>query len=165
MANNQRRLEDLLDELFDLIDNAGTVPVIGALMGGKVLVDGEAARQIIDDIRDVMPEEIDEARAVLDDETRIINDAHAEADTIIKAAQLKADALVNQSEIVRTATARANEIDKAGQDKYINYVTAAYDYVDDLLKASDNAYANQLGDIRKMRQDIKDNRRKELKNI
>lgn len=70
MANNQRRLEDLLDELFDLIDNAGSVPVIGAFMGGKVLVDGETARQIIDDIRDVMPEEINEARSVLEEERK-----------------------------------------------------------------------------------------------
>lgn len=165
MANNQRRLEDLLDELFDLIDNAGTVPVIGAFMGGKVLVDGETARQILDDIRDVMPEEINEARSVLEDERKILDDANAEAQRIVKAAQLQADALVNQSEIVRSATARANEIDKAGQDKYINSVSAAYDYVDSLLKETDDAYAAQLADIRRMRQDIKDNKRKELKNI
>jgi cell division septum initiation protein DivIVA len=161
MANNQATIEDLLDELYDIIENAKTLP----FFSGKCMVDGEEIRQILDDLRDVIPDEIRKARSIVDDRARIIDDAHAEADAAIKAAERKADSLVNEQEIVRRAAARANEIDKAGQEKYRNSVNATYDYVENLLKAADDAFAEQLGDIRRMRQDIKDNRRKELKNI
>lgn len=60
MSNNQATIEDLIDEMYDVLDKGWKMP----LSSGKVLVDSEEIRAILDDIRDVFPQEIGQAKAM-----------------------------------------------------------------------------------------------------
>ena len=149
--NNQATIEDLLDELYDILDKGWTMP----LSGGKVFVDGDDIKQLLEEIRDVIPEEIKEARAIVEERDQIISQAQHEADTIIRVADEKAKAMVNQDEVVRQAQAKANDLIMQGQNKFREMRKASNDYVDDIMRRTDEALAETLAELRKTRQNIK----------
>lgn len=149
--NNQATIEDLLDELYDILDKGWVMP----LSGGKVFVDGEDIKQLLEEIRDVIPDEIRQAKAIVDERDQIISQAQHEADTIIRVADEKAKAMVNQDEIVRQAQAKANDLILQGQNKYREMRKATSDYVDDIMRRTDEALAETLSELRKTRQNIK----------
>ena len=149
--NNQATIEDLVDELYDILDKGWLMP----LSGGKVFVDGEDIKQLLEEIRDVIPDEIRQAKAIVDERDQIISQAQHEADTIIRVADEKAKAMVNQDEIVRQAQAKANDLILQGQNKYREMRKATSDYVDDIMRRTDEALAETLSELRKTRQNIK----------
>lgn len=151
MSNNQATIEDLLDELYDVLDKGWTLP----LSGGKILVDGEEARQILDELREVIPDEIRKAKAIVADREQILAEAQREGETMIRVAEEKAKALVNQEEIVRQAQAKANDLIMQGQSKFKEMRKASNDYIDDIMKRTDDALAETLAELRKTRQNIK----------
>lgn len=149
--NNQANIESLLDELYDIIDKGWALP----LSGGKVFVDGDEARQILDEVRDQIPDEIRKAQAIVADREQILSEAQREAETIVRVAEEKAKALVNQEEIVRQAQAKANDLIMQGQAKFKEMRKASNEYIDDLMRRSDEALAETLAELRKTRQNIK----------
>lgn len=155
MNNNQATIEDLLDELFDVLDKGWSMP----LSGGKIFVDGEEARQILDEIRDVIPDEIRKAKAIVADREQILSDAQREAETVVRVAEEKAKALVNQDEIVRQAQAKANDLIMQGQTKFKEMRKASNDYIDDIMRRTDESLAETLAELRKTRQNIKSTQR------
>ena len=61
MSNNQATIEDLIDEMYDLLDKGWKMP----LSAGKMFVDGEEVRQILDEIKEEIPSEVRQAKAIL----------------------------------------------------------------------------------------------------
>lgn len=154
MSNNQATIEDLIDEMYDVLDKGWKIP----LSAGKVFVDGEEVRQILDDIKDEIPTEVRKAKAIVADREQIIDEARREADTIIRVAQEKAQALVEQDEIVRQAQQKANELLAQAQQKFKEMRKASSDYVDDLMRRTDESLSENLAELRKTRQSIKSSR-------
>ena len=66
---------------------------------------------------------------------------------------------MNQDEVVRQAQAKANDLIMQGQAKFKEMRKAANDYVDDIMRRSDEALAETLGELRKPRQNIKSTQR------
>lgn len=155
MSNNQATIEDLIDEIYDVLDNGWRLP----LSNGKVFVDGEEIRQIIDEIREEIPSEIRQAKAIVADRAQIVSEAQREAETIVRVAEEKAKALVNQDEIVRQAQAKANDLIAQAQSKFKEMRKASNDYVDDLMRRTDESLSESLAELRKTRQNIKSSQR------
>ena len=112
MANNQATIEDLIDEMYDVLEKGWKMP----MSGGKLFVDGEEVRQMLDEIKEEIPAEVQKARAIVADRAQILNEAQREAETVIRVAEEKARALVDQQEIVRQAQQKANELIAQSQD-------------------------------------------------
>ena len=138
MSNNQATIEDLIDEMYDVLDKGWKMP----LSAGKVFVDGEEVRQILDEIKDEIPAEVRQAKAIVADRGQIISEAEREAETIIRVAEEKAKAMVSQDEIVRQAQQKASS-----------------DYVEDLMRRADESLSENLAELRKTRQSIKTSQR------
>ncbi len=149
--NNQATIEDLLDELDDVIERGWSIP----MSGGKIFVDGEDARQILDDIRETIPKEIREARDLVVQREQILAEAQRDADTIIRVAEEKARNIINQDELVRQAQAKANDLIMQGQAKFKEMRKASNDYVDDIMRRADESVSDTLAELRKTRQNIK----------
>ena len=137
MSNNRATIEDLIDEMYDVLDKGWKMP----LVQGKVFVDGEDVRQIVAD------------------RSQIISEAQREAETIIRVAEEKARALVDQEEIVRQAQQKANELIAQAQQKFKEMRKASNDYVDDLMRRTDESLSENLAELRKTRQSIKASQR------
>lgn len=155
MSNNQATIEDLIDEMYDVLDKGWKMP----LSAGRMFVDGEEVRQILDEIKEEIPSEVRKAKAIVADRAQIISEAQREAGTIIRVAEEKAKTLVNQEEIVRQAQAKANELIAQAQTKFKEMRKASNDYVDDLMRRTDEALAENLAELRKTRQSIKTSQR------
>lgn len=147
-------IEDYLYELDELIEKSWTLP----LSGGKTVMDADKAKEIIDAMRSQFPEEIQQARAVVSDRTKIISDAKSEAESIIRIAEERAKAMVDQDKIIKEAKAKANEILNKAQSNSKQITKAASEYVDDLMNRADQAVMENLTEIRKVRQALKESK-------
>ena len=135
-------VDDLVDELYNMLDKAWSLP----MSHGKAVLDGDQMHQILDEIRASLPEEIHQARAIVADRTQILNDAKRESDTMIRVAQ---------DEIVRKAQQKANGILDQAEGKTREMRRATNEYVDDLMKRTDDNLTALLAEARKVRQNIK----------
>lgn len=155
MSNNQATIEDLIDEMYDIIEKGWHVPIAS----GKVLVDSEELRQVLDEIREEIPAEVQKAKAIVADRQHIISEANREAETIIRVAEEKQKSMVNQDEIVRQAQAKANDLISQAQAKFKEMRTASNEYVDELMRRTDESLSENLAELRKTRQNIKTSQR------
>ena len=144
-------VDDMVDLLDDMFEDAVKMP----LTGGKCLIDSQKARDLIDDIRMNLPQEIRQAKAIVADRGEIIAIAKQEAEDIIRRAEEKKKQIVDQSEIVRAAHEQANEILNDVKAKTADMRRAAGEFVEDIMKKTDEAISFQLTELRKTRQNIK----------
>ena len=67
--------------------------------------------------------------------------------------------MISQTEIVKQAQERANDLITQSQAKFREMKKASNDYVDDLMRRTDDAIAESLAELRKARQSIKASQR------
>lgn len=77
----------------------------------------------------------------------------------MRAAEERAKSLVMQEEIVRLAQAKANEMLGQAQAKFKEMRKASNEYVDDLMRRTDESLSESLNELRKTRQNIKASQR------
>lgn len=99
-------VEDLLSQIEDLLDE-GKPALMSA---GKVRVDSEAIRRIVDEIRLSMPEEVKQARKIAAERKEILDKAQAVAAARIKQGELQANQMVEEHEITKAAQQNAAQI-------------------------------------------------------
>lgn len=105
-------LEKMLEELENMIADASRVPFTN-----KCIIDPEQLGQIMDAIRSAVPLEVKQARQLLSDRDRRINEAMEEKERIIKQAEAVAEGMIAEDEIYKQARERAQEMmDKANQE-------------------------------------------------
>lgn len=141
-------IETLLDEIDEMIDKAWGLP----LSGGKCLVEADRLRDIIDAIRGNMPGEIRQAKSIVADRADIVATAKKEAEDIVRAAEERARGLVMQEEIVKLAQQKSSEIATQTQQKCREMRKGAQDFVEDLLKRTEEDLAKHMADIHQTRQ-------------
>jgi hypothetical protein len=148
-------VEEVIDQLDELVESAFSFP----LSNGKVLVDAENIRRLLDDIRLNLPKDIRQAERIVADRTQIIENARKEADSIVHVAEERARAMVAKDEIVRQAQEKANDLLTQTRTKSVEVRKAANEYVDDLMQRADESVSVALSELRKARQNIKASQR------
>ena len=141
------KVDDLILDLQNLIDNAKSVP----LSGGKVMVNSDEVFEIIAQIQDAMPAEVRQAQNIVADRKQILNEANSESENIIRAAEERKKIMLNQNEMVREAQAKAKEIVDDAKAKSAEIRKAANVYADGILKRAEESLTTQLTDIKKTR--------------
>ncbi len=64
---NRMNVDDLIDELYDMVEKAWSLP----MSHGRAVLDGEQVRQILDEMRETLPQEIHQAKAIVADRSQI----------------------------------------------------------------------------------------------
>lgn len=144
-------IDDALEAMDEILDKSMQVP----FSNKKGLVDVEALRELIDDIRLNMPTEITQAKNLVNDRKVIISDAKQEADRIIRKAEERAAKLVSQQEITRQATEKANQILMNAQTKYTELCNSTNEYVDSMLTRVEELLTRDIADVKKARSALK----------
>ena len=145
------RVDELITELQDLVADAKTLP----LSGGKVIVEAEKIYDILDEIQDTLPAEVRQAKNIVADRGQIIAEAKREAEDIIRAAEERKKQMIEQSEVMREAKAEATELLNDVKAKAAEMRKAANDYVENVMKRTDDAITAQLTELRKTRQNLR----------
>lgn len=144
-------IEEILEQVDDMLDAAWAMP----LSGGKVVVDAERMRNMVDAIRGNMPSEIRQARAIVQDRTDIISTAKKEAESIIRTAEERRNQILSHEEIVVQAQERANEIQMQTQKRARDMRKTAQDFTDDLLRHTEETLSQQIAQVRQARQSLR----------
>lgn len=142
-------IDELFEQLDETLDGGLRIP------GKKSVLDVEAIRAIVDDMRMTLPQEIAQAKNIVKDRSEIVAGAKREADGIIRAAEERAKALVAEEEITKLAQAKAGEIITAAQLKSKEMRRAAQDFVDDIMRRADDGLTANLAEVRKTRAALK----------
>ena len=143
MADARIRMLDLIDRLKQLADGANKVP-----LSQKVLLDGHALRQLLQQLEDSVDSDIRDARAVLDQEKLILNKATQEAESTVREANNTAKATTEEAShraqaALADAQARAAEMARDAADKANAMVADAQNRANAML-ADAQARAEQM---------------------
>jgi cell division septum initiation protein DivIVA len=141
------RVQELLEMLYTMISEAWGIP-LGA---EKCVIERDKALDLIDEIKAQFPNELAEARRLVDARAEFITNAKREADGIRKTAEEKARQLVEEQEVIRVAKARANELLMNAETQATDLKRAANEYVDDSMRRTEEALAAALDEMRQTR--------------
>ena len=148
---NYENIDSILLMIEDLLDGAWSIP----LSGGKGAVDVDKIRDLLSQLKMHIPVEVEKAKEIVNDRKIILDDAKKEAEMTIRVAEERAKKLVDHDEVVRQAQAKANEILSTAQLQARELKKATSDYVDSVLKSTEEQVAKSLAELRSKRQAIK----------
>src|SRR5215203_2673765 len=86
----------LIDRLEELVEDARSFPGFG----NTAMVDRDAAFDIIDQMRQTIPEELKQARWIVKERQAMLDEARSESDRIIRSAQDEAEKITSADEVL-----------------------------------------------------------------
>ncbi|MDR2665800.1 MAG: hypothetical protein LBC21_05940 [Oscillospiraceae bacterium] len=149
--SNGNRIQELLDSLHAMVTEAWGIP-LGA---EKCVIERDKALDLLDDIRAQFPQELAEAKRLVEARADFINNAKREAEAVRKAAEERARQLVDEQEILRIVKARSAEMLASAERTSAELRRVANEYVDDTLRRTEEALAAALSELRDSRAKFK----------
>ena len=140
-------VEELLDMLFEMIDEAKNLP----LSNDKCVIERDRALDLIDDIRSQFPVELTEAKKLMANRAELIASTKREAESIRKAAEDKARQLLAEDTITLQARQKANEMVQQAEERSRELKRSANEYCEDALRRTEEAVAEAYDEIKKSR--------------
>jgi hypothetical protein len=121
-------VEDLIEELIEIVTSAKSMP-----LSSSAIVTRDEVLDLLEAIRDELPEELRRARRMLRDHEELLAAARREAADIVGDARVQAERMVQRTEIVRQAEHRAVRIVEDAEAAARQMRHEAEDYVDQKL--------------------------------
>ncbi|AUW94516.1 MAG: ATPase [Sulfobacillus thermosulfidooxidans] len=118
----------LLDRFQQLIQQSRKLP-----WTHRVLLDEAELTTLVAQIQHVLPEEVKQARWVVQERDRLLEDAHKEAQQIVETAREQAAKLAEESEILQEARRKADQIVDQARTTAREIHRAARVYADEIL--------------------------------
>jgi len=143
-------LLNVLNELEDLIESSGKIPLTK-----KVLVDEDRILDLLDHIRTNMPEEIRQAKWIIQEREKVLDDSQKEAIRIMEDAQKQVEKQADDSEIVRHAKIIAEEIVQKAEAVAREIKAGARGYADEILSDLEENLGKVLKQIEQGRTELR----------
>ena len=139
----------LLENVEELLENGAKVP-----FSNKVMVDVEELKDILEDIRLKLPDEIKQAKWVKEESQRIIADAEQEAQSILKQAEGQIVTMLDEHAITQQALEKKEEIIQNANKVSKEISIGTRDYADAVLGKVEEILNESIDVIRKNRQEL-----------
>ncbi len=127
----------LLDRLENLIAGSRRMP----LMNQIILKEADIL-SIVDEMRTVIPNEIQQARRIVQDKERILSQANAEAANIVSRARAESERAMNREGLLRAADGRSQELIRQAEAQAQELVQQAKIHTEHLKNDAD-AYVSE----------------------
>jgi hypothetical protein len=137
-------LHELIDQIEEEVDQSQK-----ALFSTMHKIDPDRILEIVDEMREELPKEIQQSRQLLADKQRILDDAQSQADHILSHARMRAEQLCEQDQIVILAKERAGEVLANAQQTAKEMRASAKAYVEDLMHDIEGYLDEYLQVVRK----------------
>lgn len=144
-------IDEILEMIDDTLDKGAAVP----FSGKKVMVDADKIRDLLNEIRLNLPQEIKQAKLIVMDRKTIISDANEEAEAIVRKAEERAKNMVSNEEIVKEARFKATEILSQTQDKCKQMKIEAREYVEKILDQTETLLSTSIVSVKKTKQAVR----------
>ena len=142
-------VHDKLDELIAIVENARSMP----LSSSCVLNRGELLA-LLDELRQLLPEELQHAGLLLADREALLAEGRAEAEKIITAAREEQDRLVSQTEVWIEARRQADSMLADAEAESTRMRREVDDYVDTRLANFEVVLEKTLSTVRRGREKL-----------
>lgn len=139
-----------VEQLEEIVDTAAKVP-----FSNKIMVNVDEIFEVIDLIRENIPQEVKDAQYALLEKDRILSEAQAKADRELDNARKEARALVSENEIVRHAQIEADAIMERSNQVALEVREGARNYANDVLYQIETSLDKALYTIKKNRDEIR----------
>jgi cell division septum initiation protein DivIVA len=139
-------LDAVLDALTDLVTGARSMP-----LSGSCVVHRDEVLGLVEELRELLPVEVAQARALLDTREEVLGRAREEGDAIVAAAHEERARLVARSEVVAEAYRQADAIVTDAQARADDLRAEADDYVDSKLASFEVVLGRTLATVERGR--------------
>lgn len=140
-------IDEILNEMDEILEDSINLP----FSGGKRMVDVDHIRELMGEIKLNLPDEVRQAKAIVQDRADIVAAAKKEADAIIHRAGERANRMVSETEIVKASQAKANEIITATQQQSREMRKQALDYCSAMMRQSEEELTRRARALRDAR--------------
>lgn len=142
-------LLSLLDELEGFLDDSSRIPLTG-----KLLVDEREVFEILDRLRQTIPEALHQAERLNRERERLLQQAKEEGDALINESRAYAERLTRESVITQRAQEEADHVLAEARGMSRDMRLAARDYVDDVMERLEENVQRLLATIRQGREEL-----------
>ena len=146
----------LLEDLESIVLNASKMP-----FSSKKMVEEEEIMQIVDDLKESMPAELDQAKKIIAEKDKIITDAQRHADSMVAQAKDYIAKLTEESELVRQAQEHANQIILNANQSSDELKSSSITYAGDVLKYVESTLEKTLTSIKTNRESLLQNNKQD----
>jgi vacuolar-type H+-ATPase subunit H len=120
---------DLLDEIEEICETSSGMPLISH----KIVIDKTEMLEIVGEIRQALPDEIQQAQFIKNERQRILDEAKHEYELLIKDAEKQAEIMVDRHEITSQAKQRARDILGNAERNIKQLKMGTFEYIDKIL--------------------------------
>src|SRR5579885_853854 len=120
----------LVDRLENLIAGSRRMPLVN-----QIIVKETDILNIVDQLRTTIPDEIKQARRIIQDKERILAQAQAEANALLARAREESEQAVNREGLLKAAEARSHEMVRRAEEEAEQLKNEADGYVIETLRA------------------------------
>lgn len=132
----------LVDRLENLIATSRRMPLVS-----QIIVKESDILNIVDQLRTTIPDEIKQARRIIQDKERILAQAQADANTLLARAREESEQAVNREGLLKAAEARSQELVRRAEGEAEQLKNEADGYVVETLRALRDHLSNIEMDI------------------
>jgi len=133
----------LVDRLENLIANSRRMPLVNQI----IMKEGDILN-IVDQMRTSVPDEIKQARRIIQEKERILAQAQADATTLLTRAREETERAMNREGLLRTAEARSQELMRQAEEQAQNVVRQAEEHSTQLKVDADNYVTETLRNLK-----------------
>lgn len=143
-------LLNVLNELEEFIEDCSRVP-----LSKRIMVDENRLLDYLDQIRTALPDEVRQAKLLIKERERVLNESRLEAQQILENVQKQIEKSVDESEIVQQAQKRAQEILQHAEQMANEMRLGARDYADEVLGSVEQQLQRLDEQIKAGREELK----------
>ncbi|MCR4723433.1 MAG: hypothetical protein K5629_06615 [Eubacteriales bacterium] len=143
------KILELLDNLQFQIENAPHVPFTD-----KVIMEKDDILDLIDELREAIPEEITEGLRIKEEEEKIREKARREAGSLIKEAREHKAQLIEESSVSVSAREEADQIIRDAQREVTRMRAKATDYITSLFDEAQNDLRETIALMEKNKKEL-----------
>lgn len=118
----------IVEELYATIEAARRLPLMS-----RAVIDQDEVLDLIERLRESLPDEIAQARWLIRDRDRLISQAKAEAERILREATVKVEEMARESAITEAARRHADQMVSQARQVALEIRASANEYTDGLL--------------------------------
>ena len=137
----------LIDRLEEMVEDARSFPGFG----NTAMVDRDAAFDLIDQMRQAIPEELKQARWIVKERQSMLDEARSESDRIVQQAREEAEKLTSEQEVLKQAEKQGSDIVEDSRRREREIRLGAEDYADDVLGNLEDNLGRLLGAVQRGR--------------
>ena len=143
----EQRVTELLDLLYSMVQDAWGLP-LGA---EKCVIERDKVLDLLDEIKAQLPQELEEARKLVNARAEYVANAKREGENIRRNAEAQAKQMIDDQEITRAAREKAMSLVNEAETKSAELRRVANDYADDALRRTEEAIGEALNEVRQSR--------------